>query len=178
MELDALYTSTPGGIAPWRNVRWDGRMELDRWDAIIVGGGGAGLSAALTLVRARRRVLVIDTGAPRNGVAAHMHGVLGRDGWSPLALVEAGRDEVRSYGGTVIEADAQQAEVAEGGFVVTINGGERHFGRRLVVATGLRDVLPDIPGLAQHWGPGPSCAPTATAGRRVIAASPCSRPSR
>jgi glycine/D-amino acid oxidase-like deaminating enzyme len=51
-------------------------MELDRWDAIIVGGGGAGLSAALTLVRARRRVLVIDAGEPRNGVAAHMHGVL------------------------------------------------------------------------------------------------------
>lgn len=134
-------------------------MDIQRWDAIIVGGGSAGLSAALALVRARRRVLVIDGGAPRNRVAAHMHGVLSRDGWSPLLLVEAGRDEVRSYGGEVRSAEVTGAVASDDGFVVTLSGGERHHGRRMLVATGVRDELPDIPGLAEHWGTGAVVCP-------------------
>ncbi|MDQ0574332.1 NAD(P)/FAD-dependent oxidoreductase [Agromyces albus] len=127
-------------------------MEIEQWDAIIVGGGSAGLSAALALVRARRRVLVLDAGAPRNGVAAHMHGVLGRDGWSPLTLLETGRGEVRSYGGEVRSAEVTGAVKSDEGFVVSLSDGGRHRGRRMLVATGLRDEMPDIPGLAQHWG--------------------------
>jgi thioredoxin reductase len=134
-------------------------MQIESWDTIIVGGGSAGLSAALALVRARRRVLVLDAGAPRNGVAAHMHGVLGRDGWSPLALLEAGRDEVRSYGGDIRSAEVTAAVADRDGFVVTLSDGERLHGRRMLVATGLRDELPDIPGLAQHWGTGAVVCP-------------------
>lgn len=70
------------------------------YDVVIIGGGAAGLSAALMLGRARRRVLVIDSRAPRNAKAGHMHGYLSRDGMPPQELLEHGRDEVLSYGGS------------------------------------------------------------------------------
>ena len=150
------------------------------WDVIIVGGGSAGLSAALMLVRARRQVLVLDGGAPRNRFAAHMHGVLGRDGWSPLELLEHGRAEVERYGGVVRSGEVAKAErIAnrdDAGFAVTLESGERHHARRLVVATGLRDELPEIPGLAEQWGRARSSARTATGGRCATSASACSRP--
>ncbi|KRC59098.1 hypothetical protein ASE14_15030 [Agromyces sp. Root81] len=140
-------------------------MQRESWDVIIVGGGSAGLSAALMLVRARRRVLVLDGGAPRNGVAAHMHGVLGRDGWSPLELLERGREEVARYGGVVRTAEVATAEAYTAdsnggpGFTVTLASGERHAARRLLVATGLRDELPELPGLAEQWGTGAVVCP-------------------
>lgn len=143
-------------------------MQQEPWDVIIVGGGSAGLSAALMLVRARRRVLVLDGGAPRNGVAAHMHGVLGRDGWSPLELLERGREEIARYGGVVRAADVASAQpTAAGdassggglGFTVTLTSGERLAARRLLVSTGLRDELPELPGLAEHWGTGAVVCP-------------------
>jgi thioredoxin reductase len=135
------------------------------WDVIIVGGGSAGLSAALMLVRARRKVLVLDGGAPRNRFAAHMHGVLGRDGWSPLELLEHGRAEVERYGGVVRSGEVASAELNGDGdsgqprFTVTLGTGERHVARRLLVATGLRDELPEIPGLADQWGTGAVVCP-------------------
>ena len=72
---------------------------MNDYDVVIIGGGAAGLSAALVLARARRRVLVVDAGSPRNAPAAHMHGFLSRDGMPPGDLLAAGRDEVRGYGG-------------------------------------------------------------------------------
>ncbi|MEV1131130.1 NAD(P)/FAD-dependent oxidoreductase [Agromyces sp. NPDC049794] len=133
-------------------------MQNTSWDAIIIGGGSGGLSAALMLVRARRRVLVVDSGASRNRFAAHMHGVIGRDGWSPLDLLATGRTEVQRYGGVVIPTEVvgveRAVERADPGFDVTLGTGERHRARRLLIATGLRDELPDIPGLAEHWGSG------------------------
>jgi thioredoxin reductase len=134
-------------------------MQSESWDVIIIGGGSAGLSAALMLVRARRRVLVLDGGSPRNGVAPHMHGVLGRDGWSPLELVATGREEVERYGGVVVSGDVVSAERAEAGFAVALGSGERHLARHIVVATGLRDELPEIPGLAEQWGTGAVVCP-------------------
>ena len=148
------------------------------WDVLIVGGGSAGLSAALMLGRARRRVLVLDGGAPRNGVAAHMHGVLGRDGWSPLDLLAAGRDEVRRYGVVVESAEVGEAARVDDGFEVVAADGTRHVARRLLVATGVRDGLPELPGLAEQWGSGavvcPYCDGWEVRDRRigVLAAGP------
>lgn len=126
-------------------------MNEANYDVIIVGGGAAGLSAALMLVRARRRVLVVDARAPRNAKAGHMHGYLSRDGMPPLELLERGRDEVLSYGGVVVTDYVEQAERGEEGFRVTLASGCDATGRQLLVATGLTDVLPDVPGLAEQW---------------------------
>lgn len=127
-------------------------MANDAWDVIVAGGGPAGLSAALMLGRARRRVLVIDAGSPRNRFAAHMHGVLGQEGVPPAELLERGRAEAASYGVEFTAASVQQVERTQGGLHVADSDGVRRFARALVVATGLRDELPDILGLAERWG--------------------------
>jgi len=121
-------------------------------DVAIIGGGAAGLSAALVLARARRNVLVIDAGAPRNGPASHMHGYLSRDGMPPAELLAAGRDEVRSYGGDIIDGVVTDL-VPDGtnGFWALLDDGRRISARRLMVTTGLSDELPDIPGLRARW---------------------------
>ncbi|WP_210508911.1 NAD(P)/FAD-dependent oxidoreductase [Naasia sp. SYSU D00057] len=134
-------------------------MDSEKWDAIILGGGSAGLSGALMLARSRRRVLVIDEGAPRNRVADAMHGVLGRDGWSPLDLLATGRGEVERYGGVVRRASAAKAERGGAGFAVTLESGEVYTAGRVLVATGLRDELPELPGLAEQWGVGVAHCP-------------------
>jgi thioredoxin reductase len=152
----------------------------NNWDVIVVGGGSAGLSSALMLVRSRRRVLVLDDGDPRNGVASHMHGVLGRDHTSPLALLADGRREVEGYGGVVRPDPVVDAAVADGGFAVTLGDGSTHRARRLLVATGLRDELPDIPGIREQWGRGvvtcPYCDGYEARDRRiaVLATAPMS----
>lgn len=129
------------------------------WDAVIVGGGAAGLSAALILARARRRVLVLDGGEPRNRFAAHMHGVLGRDGSSPLDLVADGRLEVRAADGVVQTARVATAGREAHGFTLVTEAGASIRTRRMIVATGIRDELPDIPGLAEQWGRGVVACP-------------------
>ena len=124
---------------------------MDAFDVVIIGGGAAGLSAALVLTRARRRVLVVDAGAPRNRPAAHMHGFLSRDGMPPGELVATGRAEVEGYGGTITSGTVIGVSRVVDGFEVVTEGGERFAARRLLVATGLRDDLPDIPGLRERW---------------------------
>ncbi|WP_415971524.1 NAD(P)/FAD-dependent oxidoreductase [Rhodococcus sp. 077-4] len=121
-------------------------------DAIIVGGGVAGLSAAVALGRSRRSVAIVDAGDPRNAPAAHSHNYLTRDGESPLELVRLGRLEARHYGARIIDGVADSAIRTESGFEVTLADGSVVRGRRLLVTTGLTDVLPDIPGLADRWG--------------------------
>ena len=125
---------------------------MTEFDVVIVGGGAAGLSAALVLSRARRKVLIVDSGAPRNAPAPHMHGFLSRDGMRPTGLLEAGRDEVKGYGGEIRAGEVTEL-VPDGGsgFRVLLSDGERVSARRLLIATGLRDGLPDIPGLAARW---------------------------
>jgi thioredoxin reductase len=179
------------------------RNANDRvWDVIIVGGGSAGLSAALVLARARRGVLVVDAGEPRNRFAGHLHGFLSRDGISPLELLQLGRDEVRGYGGEIVAGRAVAARGEAGDFTVRVervdgtgpagtghggpgHGGTGHSGtgpggtgpggtgqsngaarttieftgRRLLIAAGLRDDLPAIPGLAEQWGRGAVACP-------------------
>ena len=128
-----------------------------RYDVVVVGGGPAGLSAALALGRARRSVLVIDAGAPRNAPAGHVHNYLGREGVAPGELLAAGRTEVALYGGTVATGTITSAERvgsadADDGFRVRLEGGQTVLARRLLVTTGLVDELPAVPGVAERWG--------------------------
>ena len=127
-------------------------MTDSRWDVVVIGGGPAGLAAALMLGRSRRRVLVVDAGSPRNRFAAHMHGVLGNEGADPAGLLARGRDEVAGYGVRVIEDAVDRVELVDGGVRVELTGGAVHEARRVLVATGITDELQPVPGLAQRWG--------------------------
>ncbi|NEA26179.1 NAD(P)/FAD-dependent oxidoreductase [Actinomadura bangladeshensis] len=122
-------------------------------EVLVIGGGPAGLSAALVLARARRDVTVVDAGEPRNATAEHMQGFLTRDGMPPAALLETGRTEVRGYGGEIVSGRVERAAGdAADGFALTLADGTALRGRRLLVTTGVTDVLPDIPGLQDRWG--------------------------
>jgi thioredoxin reductase len=124
-------------------------MESERYDVVVVGGGAAGLSAALVLGRARRRVAVVDAGAPRNAPAAHMHGFLSRDGMPPADLLSAGRAELRSYGIDVVE---DRVVAIASGFTLRLAGGRSMTARHVLLATGAVDELPDIEGALERWG--------------------------
>lgn len=132
---------------------------VDEYDVVVVGGGAAGLSAALTLGRALRSVLVIDAGEPRNAPAAGVHGFLSRDGINPKELLEIGRAEAIQYGvdivsGIVVGArsTAGPANGSEPTFEVDLADGRTVRARRLLVTTGLVDILPDVQGLRGRWG--------------------------
>jgi thioredoxin reductase/SAM-dependent methyltransferase len=128
------------------------------YDVVVVGGGAAGLSAALTLGRSRRSVLVVDAGEPRNAPAGRVHGYLGREGTSPAELLAAGRAEVAGYGVDVVSGTATSAQPLAGSagrpgvFEVLLADGTGVVARRLLVTTGLVDELPDVQGLAERWG--------------------------
>jgi thioredoxin reductase len=121
-------------------------------DVIIVGGSYAGVSAGLQLARARRDALVLDAGLRRNRTAAASHGFLGQDGQEPGAIAAKGKAELLAYP-TVTWQDAAvtDARPVPGGFAVRV-GGDEHLARRLVLATGVVDDLPAIPGLRERWG--------------------------
>lgn len=123
------------------------------YDAIIVGGSFAGLSAGLQLARARRSILVIDEGQRRNRFSSHSHGFLGQDGREPAAIVAEAKAQLLAYP-TVAWRDgrATDAEPSDDGFSITDSGGDQHQARRLLLATGVRDELPAIPGLRERWG--------------------------
>lgn len=124
-----------------------------RHDAIVIGGSFAGLSAATYIARGRRRVCVLDTGHPRNRFAAHSHGFLAHDGSDPRALLAAARAQVAAYP-TVTFVDGQAIEAAadDGGFTVRLATGGTIGAAKLVLAFGISDELPAIPGLAERWG--------------------------
>lgn len=127
---------------------------VDQQDVIVIGGGAAGLAGAVALSRFRRRVVVLDAGRPRNAPAAGVHNYLSRDGVSPAELLAAGRRELAGYGGQVIEATVVAARRPDSGtgFAVELADGRELRARRLLVATGLVDELPAVPGLARRWG--------------------------
>jgi thioredoxin reductase len=124
----------------------------ERYDVVVVGGGAAGLSGAVALSRARRAVLVVDDGAPRNARAGHVHNYLGREGAPPADLLATGRAEVAGYGGRFLDGRVAGAERVPDGFRVVLEGGGDVVTRRLLVTTGLRDELPDLPGVAELFG--------------------------
>jgi thioredoxin reductase len=127
---------------------------MDRtWDCIVVGGGAAGLSAALVLGRARRRTLVVDAGRQSNLAAAGIGGLLGHDGRPPAELYAAGRDELAAYPTVELRA----GEVVDGGpgaegFELTLADGSRETARRVLLTTGMRYDFPELPGIAERWG--------------------------
>ncbi|MET0343522.1 MAG: NAD(P)/FAD-dependent oxidoreductase [Polyangiales bacterium] len=121
-------------------------------DVIIIGGSYAGLSAALQLGRARRSVLVLDAGQRRNRFASHAHGFLGRDGVPPGDIVAQGRAELLRYATvSVREATVREVRPVEGGFAVCAVT-ESFRAKRIILATGVGDKLPEVPGLADAWG--------------------------
>lgn len=123
------------------------------FDVIVVGGSYAGLSAAMQLARARQRVLVVDAGLPRNRFAAAGHGFLGQDGRPPRAIVEDAAAQVRAYPTAEVVADeVLSAAQVDGVFAVSLAGGREERAARLVLATGVRDELPPVPGVAERWG--------------------------
>lgn len=125
----------------------------DNWDVIVVGGSFAGLSAAMQLARARRRVLVFDSGEPRNRFAKKSHGFLGQDGKSPAKIIAIGRRQLSAYKTVSLRRDeVRHVERTQDDFVV-IAGKKRTFtASRIVLATGMTDELPTISGINERWG--------------------------
>ncbi|MCI0362677.1 MAG: NAD(P)/FAD-dependent oxidoreductase [Phycisphaerales bacterium] len=121
-------------------------------DVIIVGGGPAGLSAALVLGRCRRSVLIIDQGNPRNAAAKKMHGYLTRDGIGPKELLRLGRREIHRYRVEFRRGEVVDAMRGREHFQVRLHDGSRFRSRKLLLATGVRDQLPRLPGLTELYG--------------------------
>lgn len=122
-------------------------------DVIIVGGAFAGLAAATYLGRARRNVLVIDKGEPRNRFADASHGFLGSDGVNPADILKKAREQLIAYPTVrLVRGEATSARHVDGGFSFTLASGETLTGRLAILAFGLRDSLDPIPGLAERWG--------------------------
>lgn len=126
--------------------------EANTHDVVIVGGGAAGLGAAVTLARSLRSVVVVDDGDPRNAPATGVHNILGHDGIPPVELLTAGRREAESYGAEIRRDRVATARRGEDRFEVDLTGGDRVRARRLLLATGLVDELPDVTGVRQFWG--------------------------
>lgn len=123
-------------------------LPATQYDLIVVGGSFAGLSAAIQAGRARRNVLVIDAGQPRNRFAEHSHGFLGQDGRAPGAILDDARRQLLAYPtARVVAGLANKAAAAGSGFEIMTDRGETFGAARLVLATGVRDILPDVPGL-------------------------------
>ena len=128
-------------------------QDNEAFDAIIVGGSFAGIAAGLQLARARRRILVVDSGQPRNRFAAHSHGFFGRDGASPHDMLEEARDQLRRYPTVEWREEAAvdgQGEVDQ--FAIMTSTGQEFSARRIILAYGVKDHLPDVPGLSDLWG--------------------------
>lgn len=131
----------------------NGNIEHNRViDVLVIGGGGAGSAAAVQLGRVRRSVVVVDSGEPRNAPAAHMQGYLGHDGAAPADFLARAHNEVRAYGTEIVGDRIIGVTETTDRLVCTTAAGRTYRARRILVATGLRDLLPEIPGVAEHWG--------------------------
>ena len=121
-------------------------------DVVVIGGGAAGLSAAVAVARFDRSVVVVDDATPRTAPAGHVHNLLSRDGIAPAELYRVGREEIVRFGGRIVDGTVAEVHGSRGAFTVRLDDGRTIVTRRIVAATGGRDVLPDVPGLADRWG--------------------------
>lgn len=129
------------------------------YDCAVIGGGPAGLSAALVLGRARRRTVIIDAGRPINRTVDHSHGFFTRDGAAPAELAAIGFEQLAPYGVDVLDGSVTAARPGGDGFVIEVDGGQVIAARHVIVATGMRVDLPELPGLAEAWGKGAATCP-------------------
>lgn len=129
-----------------------GRMTGAAYDVVIAGGGPAGLSAALMLGRCRRSVLLCDAGQPRNASSRALHGFLTRDGTPPLDLLRLGRDELVQYGTEIRQGTVTNLARTDGGFLVTLDHNRTVSASAVLIATGVEDDVPDVPGLRECYG--------------------------
>lgn len=128
---------------------------MEKYDAVIIGAGAAGLSAALVLGRSVRRTLVLDGGAPRNAASHHSHNLFTRDGTPPDELLSFGKRDLEKYETVEVkEGIANGASGVDGDFTVMLEGGEEVGARKILIASGVVDEMPDIPGFAEAWGKG------------------------
>ena len=121
-------------------------------DVLIIGGGFAGTAAGVTLARAQRTVRIIDNGKPRNRFSAHSHGIMGRDGANPMELLDQGRNEFMTFGGEVTQDEVTSLEQTDNAWTATTADGRQFPARQVLMATGITDELPDVPGLTELWG--------------------------
>jgi thioredoxin reductase (NADPH) len=123
------------------------------YDVIIIGGSFAGQATALQLGRARLRVLLVDAGQPRNRFAKSSHGFLGQDGQAPGSIIQTAIRQLGAYATVALRAGAVvDASAAGDGFRIALADGTEETGKRLILAFGVRDTLPDLPGLSERWG--------------------------
>ena len=167
--VKALGAAVAAAALPVRIETKPMNAPSELFDAVVVGGGPAGLSAALVLGRSRRRVFVAHAGPTRNAPADAAHGVFTRDGTPPADLLRIGREQLAPYGVVVQDERVTDAIRAGNGFAVTLGSGAQVEARKLVLATGVRDLLPDVPGFRELWGSGvfhcPYCHGWEVAGR-------------
>ncbi len=149
-----------------------GTAPQAEYEAIVIGGSFAGLSAAMQLARARRKILVLDAGKPRNRFARASHGFLGQDGRAPKEIMETARKQLLAYPTVAFHAaEATDAAMQDSAFAVAFGDGGEARAKRLVLATGMTDHLPDVPGMQELWGEGvnscPYCHGYEVAGRKL-----------
>ena len=147
-------------------------MTKTDYDIVVIGGSFAGLSAAMQIARARRKVLVLDGGQPRNRFAPASHGFLGQDGRAPREIMAIARTQLLAYPTVDFQAlEATSAAAQDGAFVVSFPQGGGVRARRLILATGMTDHLPEVPGMQELWGEGvnqcPYCHGYEVADRRI-----------
>lgn len=142
------------------------------FDVVVIGGSFAGLSAAMQIARARRSVLVIDSGKPRNRFASHSHGFLAQDGKTPEEILTVARDQLFAYPtASLMNETVMSARGEKDAFELSTSSGNVVYGKRIIIAVGVSDQLPNLPGLKEKWGQGvlhcPYCHGYEIAGDRL-----------